>query len=81
MGYAPQRSMSGNLQEGATDGTYKKIIRERGGFVENTTWEARKDLADVWYGMYEAPVKTNSSGQEVVTPNTVKTRRSAFPWF
>lgn len=44
MSYAPRRSMNGALADGMTDGTYKKLTRDRGGFVESTTQEAREML-------------------------------------
>lgn len=74
MGYAPQRSWTGELNEGATDGTYKKAIRERGGFVEQTTYRVREDLAPVWYGVMEAQTKIDPFGRPIRTPNTVATR-------
>lgn len=74
MAYAPQRGLVGELEEGATDGTWKKAIRERGGFVEPTTYRAREDLAPVWYGITEAQTKIDAFGRRIRTPNTVATR-------
>lgn len=67
------RSMNADLQEGATDGKYKKVVNNRGGVVESTTHEARIDLCDTWYGIHEQPVKTNQSVQHKTTPNYVPT--------
>lgn len=44
MSYAPERSRNGALTDGMTDGTYKKLVRDRGGFVETTTEESRFTL-------------------------------------
>lgn len=53
----PQRRMNAELIEGATDGGYKKVVQNRGGVVESTTWESREPLDDVWHGIHERPLK------------------------
>lgn len=70
MSYAPERPLRLDLNAGLTDGTYKKGIQGRGGFPEHTTCETRDELADTWYGIHEAVVKTDPFGRPVTTPNT-----------
>jgi hypothetical protein len=72
--------MRGSLLEGMTDGSYKKAIQHRDGFVEPGTYENyRASLADTWYGIHEAPVKTSPTGGHGVTPNTTITRPLRYP--
>lgn len=73
MSYAPQRALSGDLNEGLTDGSYKKVVRDRGGQVEATTQAVRSDLSDIWFGIHEDPVKHRPDGGAVSTPNFVAT--------
>jgi hypothetical protein len=56
-----------------TDGKYKKVITDRGGVVEGTTYQDRMLLADVWHGIHEAPVKVLPDGLRTSTPNFVAT--------
>jgi len=58
--------MNADLHIGATEGSFKKVIRDRGGFVEGTTYESRKPLNDTWYGIHETP--SQMSGDGVVLP-------------
>lgn len=69
------RSMNAELNEGATDGRYKKVVQNRGGFVENDTYDNRSDLDDVYYGIHETPQK-DLPGKFGVhnTPNYTATR-------
>jgi hypothetical protein len=73
MATARPRSVNAELNEGATDGKYKKVITNRGGVVEGTTYDDRMDLADVWHGIHEAPVKVRPDGRSCSTPNFVVT--------
>ncbi len=74
MSYAPHRSMNGDLNEGATDGKYKKVITDRGGFPEPLTYADRKDLDPAHYGaLVEETNKVRGDGKIVHTPNTVNT--------
>lgn len=74
MAYAPHRSMNADLSEGMTDGKYKKVVTDRGGFVEPTTYEDRKDLFPFLYGgIYEETNKVRPDAKIVSTPNTVAT--------
>lgn len=68
-----QYNMRGELAAGATDGTYKKVTRNRGGEVESTTYDQRRDLSDTWFGIHEAPVKQLGDGTSDVTPDFVPT--------
>lgn len=62
MAYAPQRSMNGELAEGMTEGTYKRHNPNRGGFVEHTTAEVRRDLSPINYSINETPYKVPPDG-------------------
>lgn len=73
MTYGPTRSANAELHEGLTDGAYKKVVRDRGGFPEGTTYQSRRDLADTWYGLHETPVKVSPDGLPLPTPNFVPT--------
>jgi hypothetical protein len=71
MSYAPNRPLAGELNEGLTDGTYKKINTDRGAAVDPTTYGMRQDLNDVWFGIHETPVKRRPDGPAVRTPGYV----------
>lgn len=73
MAYATPRSVNGDLHLGATEGSYKTVIRARGGVVDPATQIARRDLDDTWYGIHEAPVKVSGDGVASPTPNFVPT--------
>ncbi|WP_019629624.1 hypothetical protein [Actinomadura atramentaria] len=68
MAYPECRSMNADLWAGATDGRYKKVIRDRGGFPEPLTPVMRQDLYPTWYGIVEAPKKVGVCGKEFETP-------------
>lgn len=57
MAYAPLRSMNADFDTGLSDGKYKALVKDRGGFVDKSTFDARAQLHDEWYGIHEAPVK------------------------
>jgi hypothetical protein len=63
--------MNASLSEGATDGKYKKIIRDRDGVVEAATYETRADLNDQWFGIHEKRVKVAPDGLLHATPEFV----------
>lgn len=73
MATAQPRSANAELAEGMTDGKYKKVITDRGGFVEPTTYLERKNLHDTWYGIHEAYDKVLPDARPRHTPNTVET--------
>jgi hypothetical protein len=73
MAFAPDRSMNAELSEGMTDGKYKKVIRDRGAFVEASTQLNRTDLSDAYYGIHEERTKTLPDGLVHQTPNFVPT--------
>lgn len=73
MVYPLSRSMNADLAEGMTDGSHKKVIRDRGGNVEPTTYRQRADLYDVWYGIHEELNKPLGDGRVRDTPNYVHT--------
>jgi hypothetical protein len=46
-------SVNDELRLGATDGTYKQVVKDRGGVVETATYEHRRDLSVAVYGIVE----------------------------
>lgn len=63
MVYPASRSMNADLEEGMSDGKYKKIIENRGGIVEKQlAYDCREDLCDVFYGIHEAKRKALPDG-------------------
>jgi hypothetical protein len=74
MAYAPSRSCNAELAKGMTEGSYKQVVKDRGGFVEGTTWEHRKNLSVETYGIVELDLKTCPDGvTDVRTIDTVAT--------
>ena len=65
------RSENAELAEGMSDGKYKKIVTDRGGNVSPETYEDRRDLSDVHFGIHEARVKVLGDGSIHVTPDYV----------
>lgn len=61
------RSMTQDLNEGLTDGKYKKVdSRERGGVVDAATHISRMHLNDLWYGINtESRTKVRPDGKVV----------------
>jgi len=69
MAYPQPRSMNRDLEEGMSDGKYKRVTPNRGGVTEgDLLYRDRKDLADVWYGIHEV--------QEKSLPDTTVNRTS-----
>lgn len=67
------RSWTKEMSVGMIDGTYKKVIRDRGGLVDPATEQARMDLDDRYYGIHEKAVKVMPDGVTEVTPYFVPT--------
>lgn len=79
MTYGPTRSVNADLHEGLTDGSYKKVINDRGGFVDKvSTVAARASLSDRYFGIHETPYKTSPDGVNLPTPNFVPTPPPQF---
>lgn len=74
MAYAPSRSPNVELQRGMVDGTYKEVVRDRGGFVEATTTDARSELNDIWFGIHETRVKRLPDGRTFNDPYCVDSK-------
>jgi hypothetical protein len=53
----PTRSCSAELTQGSVDGSYKQVVKDRGGVVESATWESRKELSTAVYGIVELAEK------------------------
>lgn len=73
MAYPRTRSCLSELDAGATDGKYKKVIADRGGDVERTFVQDRTDLVGGFYGIHEAPVMRRPDGHACVNPYAVST--------
>lgn len=67
------RSMNGQLAEGMSDGKYKKVVMDRGGVVEGTTYADRRVLDDTFHGIHESPTKVLADGTQHTTPDYVGT--------
>lgn len=78
MAHATPRSASADLHLGAVEGSYKLVIKDRGGVVETGTARARADLDDTWYGIHEAPLKQSGDGVVASTPNFVATHPASL---
>jgi hypothetical protein len=76
----PKRSAINELNQGMIDGTYKQVSRDRGGVIEPTTYAARADLSDVWYGIHECTPKELPDGLPAHTPTTVSTPPASPPY-
>lgn len=50
---ARPRSVNDALRSGATDGTWKQVVKDRGGLVETGTWEQRRQLSVAVFGIAE----------------------------
>lgn len=73
-------SMNANLAEGATDGSYKKVVRDRGGNIDAVTYAERADLDDGWYGIHEKGMKNLGDGTAHKTPDYYGTPDPRWPW-
>lgn len=80
MALPPLRSMNAELDTGIADGSYKQIVKDRGGFPEQATYDSRADLHDMSHGIHEAATKQLATKNgRVVTQDTRATPR-ADPW-
>jgi hypothetical protein len=74
MAKPPSRSCNRELGQGMTDGSYKQVVKDRGGLVDDATWQSRKHLSVKGYGIVEAPEKElPDMVGPVRTPYTVDT--------
>lgn len=67
------RSMSADLAEGMSDGSYKKVVTDRGGSIDETTYAQREMLDDAHFGIHEAASKVLGDGTIHTTPDYVVT--------
>jgi hypothetical protein len=79
MGYAPMRSMTAEMETGAIEGRYKQVVKDRGGFVETGTYENRRDLHDIYYGVHECDEKELPTGGRART-QAYRATPPADPW-
>lgn len=74
MAYPSTRSVNRELEAGATDGRYRKVIADRGGEVEHTFMEGRLDLTNAFYGIHEAPsMQVPGCNRTCINPYAVST--------
>lgn len=76
MAYPPLRNMNAELNQGAIDGKYNTLVRDRSapaGYADDETTQQREDLNDVWYARHESPLKRRPDGKVVHTPYFVPT--------
>jgi hypothetical protein len=62
------RSQNQELHQGSIDGSYKQVIKDRGGVVEQGTWYQRDELSCIYYGIHEAPVMDTPDCRKFVSP-------------
>lgn len=62
MALPPLRSMNGELTEGMSDGTVKKVTQNRGGFVEQTTPDIRHEINSQHLNITSDPYATSPDG-------------------
>ena len=74
MAYPRARSCVAELATGSIDGTYKQVIKDRGGEPEIATGEARKDLPHGKMGVVEAARKETPMCEEITSNYTTVTR-------
>ena len=80
MAVAPHRSSNAELEEGMTDGKYKKLAPNRGGFTEvERLVRDRRDMADVWHGFHEASEKSFPDGSKPRTTPGYAATEAADP--
>lgn len=69
MAYPQLRSMNAELDAGATDGRWKKVVKDRGGNVETLTHHMRDELAPDYYDIREkGPVKDVPTRGDRIVP-------------
>lgn len=68
MAYPQSRSANRELDQGMVDGSYKQVIKDRGGVVEQGTWYQRDELSCIYYGIHEAQVMDLPDGRKFVSP-------------
>lgn len=72
MAHPPLRSCNDELNQGSIDGTYQQVSPNRGGVIEPTTWNTRRDLYPTWYGINEVVSKEMPDGVGPVNTPTAR---------
>lgn len=80
MAYPPMRSRTAELATGAADGRYKQVVKDRGGFVERATLDARASLHDMYYGIHETPDKVLPGCFATARTQNYRSTPQADPW-
>lgn len=73
---AVQRGMNTELELGMVEGSYRMVVKDRGGIVEPTTYEARQNLHDVYHGIHEAAAMHTPDGSHTHNPYYVATPKA-----
>jgi len=63
------RRLNGDLAEGMSDASYKKVITDRGGNPEAATLLVRSRLDDLYFGIHECRDKVLGDGTVHTTPD------------
>lgn len=66
-------SCTSDFKLGSVDGSYKQVVKDRGGVVETLTYEARKDLSVSLYGIVECADKETPMSGPYRSPYAVRT--------
>lgn len=67
MAYPTAISCNRSLEAGVTDGAWKKYASNRGGVVERSSMEVRRQTCGIWHGFAEASKKVMPNGEIVNT--------------
>lgn len=73
MAYPRTRSCNSELDAGATDGKYRKVVNDRGGVVEHTFLPNREDLVGGFYGIHESGTMVRPDGKLCSNPYGIAT--------
>lgn len=65
MAYAQARSCVKDLHAGMTDGAYKRYAINRGGEVEDTTANVRRQMSGAWHGFRDIDTWALPDGREM----------------
>jgi hypothetical protein len=82
MAYPGSRSTNDELDAGATDGKYRKVIMDRGGVVEHTFTDDRECLTGAFYGIHEASrMRVPGGDRSCRNPYSIHLPEPEIPYF
>jgi hypothetical protein len=67
--------MNRDLETGMVEASHRMVVKDRGGIVEQTTWEARKELSDTYHGIHESASMHTPDGLRTTDPYYVPTAK------